>query len=301
MQLVVTIFNSAGEVVRHFFTGTSQNLLTGFAISSSSLAQGGGGVTLSFGGEIQGGGNSLVWLGTNDNGQPVSGGTYTIMVQTTDPYGSVQSWTKSVTVIPQALSQSLDIYNSAGELVATLNPSSFSSLPIVNIGFGNSSRSAFVLGSGSGVKFMMQNSSGGQVTTTWDGKSNSGQVVSPGSYIVQLVDNDNGRIVVQSKSFVVLGDLSSSSFRLIMGPNPVGPTDHELVFSFSGIQAGQTAHVKLYNVAGELIGQAAGSVGGNRVVVRVGNWSSGLYVVVAESHDGPMVVSRQLQNFAVQR
>lgn len=264
------------------------------------MVAGGTGVTINFGAEIQGGGNSMAWLGTNDNGQAVSGGSYTIQVQTTNAFGSTQSWTKAVTVLPQSASQILDIYNSAGELVATINPASFSSGPITNLGFANSSKSAFVLGSGGGVKFVMQDSNG-TVSTTWNGKSNSGQMVAPGSYLVQLVDNEDGRVVIQSKGFVVLGDLTPVTFEVVAGPNPVGPMDRELVFNVTGLQSGQNAYVQLYNIAGERISQSVGVIGANKLTLSIGNWSSGLYVAVVESTEGPNVISRKLLHIAIER
>jgi hypothetical protein len=300
MQLVVTIFNSAGEVVRHLFTGNSQNLTSGFTTSTTGLVSGGAGVTLNFGGEIQGNGTSLTWNGTNDNGQPVSGGTYTIQVQTTDPFGATQSWTKSVTVMPQANSQSLNIYNSAGELVATMNTASFSSSPITNVGFGGSGKAAFVVGSGGGVQFVMQNSSTTPVVQSWNGKSNNGQIVSPGSYIVQLVDNSNGHVVMVSKEFIILAG-PTQAFDVIAGPNPIGPTDKTLVFSVTGMLPGQNASVKLYNVAGELISKGVGAVGNSKIVFKVGNWSAGIYVAVVESCDGPTIIFRKLFRVAVER
>lgn len=298
---MVTIYNSAGEVVKHLFSGPSQALSSNFTISNSAILQGGPGVSLEFGAVIQGGGNSLIWLGTNDGGQFVSAGSYTIQVQTTDPFGAVQSWTRSITVLPQSSSQSLVIYNSAGELVATLNPSEFTSKSVTNIGFGSSSKSAFVLGSGGGVQFQMQDSSGNQVLGTWNGKSNSGQMVAPGSYILQLVNNNEGNLVVQSKGFVVLGDISQSSFSILAGPNPVGPMDKELVFNIVGVQSGQTASIQLYNLAGELVSQAAGVSGGSRIVMKLGNWSSGIYVAVAELSSGLEVLSRKSVKVAIAR
>jgi flagellar hook assembly protein FlgD len=300
-QMTVTIFNSAGEIVKHLFLGTSSIMPGGFTLSASGLVEGGKGVDLIFPGEIQGGEKSLVWTGTNDNGQPVSGGTYTIQVQTTDPFGNIQTWTKSVAVLPQISSQSLNIYNSAGELVTSMNTTAFSSSPITNIGFGGTSKAAFVLGSGGGVQFVMQNSNGGQVLETWNGKSSSGQVVSPGSYIVELVSNGNGTIVMQSKGFVVLGDINQPSFTVLAGPNPVGPSDKELVFNIKGIQAGENASVQLYNVSGELISQGVGANGSSKMLLKIGNWSSGIYVAVVEVNAGPSVLNRTLLKIALDR
>lgn len=301
MQLSINIYNSAGEVVKHLFSGTSQNLPGGFSMNSTTLSPGGTGVSISFGGEISGGATSLVWLGNNDNGQPVSPGSYTIQVTQTDPFGAVQSWTKAITVMPAAVTQSLDIYNSAGELVDQINTSSISTLPLSDVALNNPSNSAFVVGTGAGVKFVLHNTSGAQVLETWNGKSSTGQTVAPGTYIVQLVDNGPSRTVLISKSFTVLDGAGAPSFDVIAGPNPVGPSDKELVFSLNGIQSVEFASVELYNVAGELIASGSGSLGSNRVVMKVGNWSSGIYVAIINANQGMVVISRKIYKIAVNR
>jgi hypothetical protein len=302
MQVVVTIYNSAGEVVKHLYSGSSQNFPNGFTLSSTAVAPGGSGVSLDLGGKIQGGGSTLTWLGSNDNGQSVSPGTYTIQVVQTDPFGGIKSWTQAVTVMPAAVTQSLDIYNSAGELVRQINTASISSLPLNDINLNNPSNSAYVVGTGAGVKFILHNTSGAQVPETWDGKSSTGQTVAPGTYIVQLVDNGPAHSVVMSKSFTVLDGAGAPSFDVIAGPNPVGPADKELVFSLNGIQAGEFASVELYNVAGELIASGSGSLGNNRVAMKVeGNWSSGIYVAIINANQGIIVISRKIYKIAVDR
>ena len=299
--MVVNVYNSAGELVKQLFSGSSQVLPNGFTLSAPSLVQGGAGVSLTFTGQLQNGGSSLIWLGTNDAGQPVSGGNYTIQVQSTNPFGQTQSWTKSVVVFPQTASQALNIYNSAGELVATLNTSTFTTQSITTIGFGTNTKAAFVLGSGGGVPFVMQDAQGKPVTYTWTGTSNSGATVAPGTYMVQLVSNTNGVVVMQSKEFEVLGDMSQPAFDAVAGPNPVGAFDKQLVFVVSGIQSNESADVKLYNIAGELISQSVGAVGGGKVVLSIGNWSSGIYVAVVERLQGSSVISRKLLHIAMER
>ena len=182
-----------------------------------------------------------------------------------------------------------------------MNTSTFSTKTITNIGFASSGKPAFALGAGGGVTFEMNDSTGAPVFKTWNGTSNTGASVAPGTYMVQLVDNNNGSVVLQSKEFEVLGDLSQPAFDAIAGPNPLGPTDKILAVNVSGIQSNEFASVKLYNLAGELISQGLGAVGGGQVILNVGDWSSGIYMVVVERMQGAGVVSRKLLPIAVER
>jgi len=66
------------------------------------------------------GSSTVVWDGNNDNSGSVGGGMYTIKAEIVDPFGQVTSLVQSVQVLPGGSQQSLDIFNSAGELVRTI-------------------------------------------------------------------------------------------------------------------------------------------------------------------------------------
>jgi hypothetical protein len=301
MTMVVGIYNSAGEQVKQLFSGPSQDSPQGFALDASSIVAMGGGVNLSFGGALSGLGNTLTWVGDNNSGQAVGGGTYYVKAEMTDAFGATQAWSQAVNVLPQAAAQSLKIYNSAGELVATLDATSFSGQTLTRLGFSKGDSAAYALGSGGGVDFVLQDSGGNQVSTHWDGKSSSGATVKPGSYTVQLIDNNDGKVILVSKGFVLLADPAASSFSVVAGPNPVGPATKQVVFAMKGLKSGEHAVLRLYNLGGELISQGSDSAGSGKIVLNIGNWSSGVYVAVVECRDGGAVVSRKLIRMAVQR
>lgn len=300
-RIAVTIYNEAGEVVRHLFTGVSQLSPSGFNTSVAAFVGNQGSVSVGLNGKIQGESGSLVWTGTNDNGQGVSGGIYYITVQSTDPFGAVQSWTKAVTVLPPPAQQTLDIYNSAGELVIQLNTAQISSLALTNVGFSNAAKSAAVLGPGLGVDFLLQDTSGRQISYVWNGENGQGSTVAPGSYIIQLVNSNGGRQVVTTKGFEILAAPLASSFNVTVGPNPIGIGDRQLVFGLRGLGFGQGVTVKLYSLDGELITQGLEAVGSQQVVIKVGNWSGGIYMAVIELRQGEMVLERKFVKVAVSR
>lgn len=295
--------------MKHLYSGASQ-VLNGFQLSSNGLLEGSSGVQLNFPGQIQGGGSSVTWTGTNDGNQFVSGGIYTISVQTVDSFGNVRSWTQAVSVIPETTSEVLNIFNSAGELVDSINPqpylpastSSTSQVSLNSIGFPSGDKASFSVGgnTSNGVQFVVQTSNGGEATIPWNGRSSSGQIVAAGSYIVELVDTAQNGQIVMSKSFQLIA-APTGNFSVTEGPNPVQPSTKFIVFNINGMEVGDYPVVRLYNIAGELVGQASGQENAAQVVLNIGNWSSGIYIAVLEAHLGQSVSSRQVLNIALIR
>jgi flagellar hook assembly protein FlgD len=76
---------------------------------------------------------------------------------------------------------SVDIYNSAGEVVKTI-PVQSSSQPINNISLSSGSLITTLQGSGSTIQIYYN----GNLIGTWDGSSNSGKPVSNGSYVIKV-------------------------------------------------------------------------------------------------------------------
>jgi flagellar hook assembly protein FlgD len=115
----LVIYNSAGEAVKHINLSGS---VTGFGIPlgnaqfapvfNSSGANTSG--ALSITASMAGGGTALYsWDGTNDQGQPLSGGTYNIQLTYASPSGQNTEMVRSVTLIKTAGGVSL-----AGSTVA---------------------------------------------------------------------------------------------------------------------------------------------------------------------------------------
>jgi hypothetical protein len=154
------------------------------------------------------------------------------------------------------------------------------------------------------VAFEVPQGAGGQSTLTWNGKNSQGQLVSSGSYTVELIDQGPAgqSTIVTSKGFEVLDAPGSSGPPQVhIGPNPLGPNDRELVFAYGALPQGTEAAVKLYNLAGELVAQGIDAMGSGKIVLQTGHWSAGIYIAVFETREGGSLVSRQLLRMAVQR
>src|SRR6185369_661699 len=111
----VRVFNSAGEEVGILYealglyaqpTGLSP-LQPGF------LPDSGGKGTLS----LDGTGLTLSWDGKNAQGQIVSSGVYYVSVEVKDPFGKLVTWTAALSVIRTEAFATVQVFNSAGELV----------------------------------------------------------------------------------------------------------------------------------------------------------------------------------------
>jgi flagellar hook assembly protein FlgD len=306
-HLSVVLYNSAGEAVKHLFTGSSQDEPGGFTLSSTVLSEGTslGSVNLDFAGKLNTGSSTLTWTGLNDDAQYVAGGVYTIKVQQTDDFGNVQTWTREVSVLPATTQQWLRVYNSAGELVAALDPSSLGAgavLTSVGLPPNQNTFSLPANAGGSGVPFQVQvQGSSTPLTLNWDGRNSQGQMLASGPYTVQLVNIQAGSSqIIMSKGFTILAPLTQAPL-VRMGPNPIGPTDQNLVFSFTALPAGQSASVRLYNVAGELITQGTSSSGGGKIMLHIGPWSAGVYLAIFEVREAGGLRSRQVLRVVIAR
>lgn len=91
----------------------------------------------------------------------------------------------------------IDAYNEAGEKVRTIGTSSVSSsITAVTALLDGSPSSVFVPGAGSDISFVFGNMtspgqpSAGNVIFTWNGETDSGQIVAPGVYYIKITDVD---------------------------------------------------------------------------------------------------------------
>jgi flagellar hook assembly protein FlgD len=309
-KVEITVYNSAGEAVDHLFDGASQNLPGGFTLNSNLVAPGGAGVTIQLGGLLQGGKNSLTWLGLNDGGQYVTGGIYSIQIKQVDPFGTINTWSQQVSVLPPDQQQSIAIYNSAGELVTRLDDSSVLSTPtaqVTGIGFANG-QSTFVLPNASsgagGVILALKEANGTVVSLPWNGRNSQGQEVASGSYTVQLVNQGMASsVILDSKVFTVLDAPGSGTPKVFTGPNPLGPADKVLTFAYT-LPSGEAASVKLYDAAGELVAGGVSAVSSGapgKLSLKVGNWAAGIYLAVFEVWDSGSLKSRHLIKVAMSR
>jgi hypothetical protein len=274
MHVSASVYNAAGELVRRLYEGPSQAWPGGFSIDRGAFVAGEGGVAVGFAG------TSLTWLGDNDEGQKVGGGVYVLKLDVTDPFGSVESWERSVEVLPAPAAQALDIYNSAGERVARLGAASASGLPLTGLGFRNPDKAVYAPAEGASVEFLLRDAAGAAVGASWDGRSDLGRQVAPGTYTAQLVDLRGGRMAVVSKTFTLLR-AAGEAFNALAAPNPAGPGDLFVGIRVGGLRQGEAAWARLYALDGALAESAAPSADGV-IRLKLAGLAPGTYMAVLE-------------------
>jgi hypothetical protein len=302
----VTIYNEAGEVVRQVFNGAAASQPNGLTALQQPLAAGGGLLL-----NVLGGGNglsALEWDLDNNNGQPVSGGMYYVKVQTIDPYGNVTAYSQAVPVLPPASSDSLSIYNSAGELVrqiqlpAGLSP--LSDFSVAGLTVGSSGPDAGV----TAVSFTLKGAAGATSTWGWDGRNSVGQPVASGVYLVRLVHSALGQATTVKTLSVTLLAVPGSAAELSLSQARVGPQpwlggggpQGALKAQYPALP-GLAVEARLYDLAGELVGQGADPQGTGTLELTTGPLAGGIYVLKLQAFQGQAALARRMVKVAVAR
>ena len=282
-RVTVILYNEAGEEVKKLFDGTSSGQPSGF---SSTYLPGTPSGTVPLALLISGGGTlgALVWNADNDNGQAVAGGTYYVKVETTDPYGTISAFSQGVQVMAPAATDSLAIFNSAGELVReVLLPAGSSRVTDIAV----SGASAGPLGKGPAVLFNLTSAGGVASVYGWDGLNGQGQPVQSGTYMVRLVHTEFGKGAIVKTVAVTVLALPGSDEELALGAAVAAP--QPWVSSAAGAAAGLTVvypplpgrqvQADLFNLAGERVATGKDADGGGRLSVPMDALSGGIYLL----------------------
>jgi len=306
-QLVVTIYNSAGEVVRGLYSGPVQVLPTSVNLSSSSstnpdILATGGTLTLSLPGQLGNGATSLTWSGTNDQGQPVVSGIYTFKLELVDQYGHISTLNQQVTVMDTQGQNVLAVYNSAGELVyhevLTRLPPSVVSFTLQSPSFVAAFDASGNPLPGTGLLLTYQDVNGVTYTEPWYGVGMDGQALSSGVYTVQLlrtVGSSSSILESQQVTLIRRGGQLQGGAKVY--PNPImGNGKATLSFLPS---AGAIAQAQVFNMASErVLVQSALSESGS-MTLDTSHLSAGIYVVEFTKKQNDSILVRQLIKVAI--
>ena len=307
LRVTVAIFNSAGERVAVLYEGSAQTVaaLPGL-VDVPSLA--GGPISVDIQGIVSANIGVLHWDGSNANGQWVSNGMYYLQTTTTDSFGAVNTVAESLAVVGAPKKASLEIYNSAGELVRTLSVSGLAALPTDlqvedNAFFGGSGADGQSAQAGLRVDLKVGQTGSQQVL--WDGLNDQGAPVSSGTYVIKLAYNEAGqRTVIKSVSVSLLQNPDSPAqaavASAILGPNPWQPGSGVPLKLFYTPSPQGHAGVRVYNLAGELVAQAADPGDTGCIGLPVFG-AEGIYLVDFEVRSGNAVLARRVLKAALVR
>jgi flagellar hook assembly protein FlgD len=303
------VFNSAGEQVDSVYSGYAQNSISQAQETVLGPQSNGEPVVVTITG-LGGNAADLVWTGTNQNGQAVQGGIYYIKLCSTDVFGTVTCQVYTVTVQPPSSAPTLQIYNSAGEVVDTLNVAGLSAAPVnLELQSGQSggvipSSNPKALTPTGGVTFNVVLQNGTAVPVYWNGLSASGQPLASGTYMVQLSSSQAGaQTLVKTLPVTLLASQNQSveamAASALVVPNPVvsGANGFSVRYEGDGVDS---AVGVLYDLAGERVAQASQMpVSGPGLLQFSAKLSGGIYVLDFEVADSKVALARRVLKVAI--
>ena len=264
--MIIGAYNSAGELVKLIFNGGAQYLPGDLKLSADVVPGGSGSLSISFPGYLidpntGGPTNSVLWLADNNGGQFVAGGVYYIKAEIIDTFGQTTTLQRSVQVVSVAPQNYLRIFNSAGEVVASIplpvnsGTGRFASMKLSDDKFGPKYDEASGAIVGGSLQVLAMDEHGHEYPSYWDGKNSQGVPVASGNYTAELVYNapgGGGTHVIQAKSFIVLQSGNAATLAGSFAyPNPILHGE-EIKINYP-LSATYSTAARLFNVAGELI------------------------------------------------
>jgi flagellar hook assembly protein FlgD len=318
----ITIYNSAGEVVRRLYQGGVSLLPDGVMLDSEVL--GDQEIHLLFPGKLASdGSSSLAWDGTNDNGQYLENGTYTIKIEARDQFGHVTAQVKQVSLVSPRGENEVALYNSSGEIVLRYNiaalmrdaqnialrgsnNSRMPDLMDMSLPEGDSFAQAYDPQTGQALSALLvtfTDENGDKYSWKWDGRNQVGQRVQSGTYILALLQTrGNSQVTVVTRQVVVISTATApaSASSAILVPNPVVGADKEAwteVVYKPALNA--QAWVVVYNLAGEKVGQGGDPLKTGKVRINLDRLSGGVYLVRFTLNDGKAIFDSKMLRLAV--
>jgi hypothetical protein len=281
-QISVRVYNEAGEVVQTLYDGSASVLPQALNLDRDAFVGGLDRVSLLLPGVLSNAPLGLGWSGSNANGQPVAAGSYYIKLESTDPFGTTQSYIKPVIVLPGTTVSSLRLVNEAGETVwhqtigAAVTGLSLSSDTVALEGEGNGTGAA-------AVKLTLQLADGSTQVVPWYGSNDQGRLVDSGVYQVIVSSTQPGQAAsVSTKRLTVIrsadGNLLGSA---MLGPNPAKDVDR-LTLSYTPVAGLDGATAELYTLAGGRVAVGMDPALSGTLRIELGNLSGGVYLCVVK-------------------
>jgi hypothetical protein len=284
-RIEVSVYNAAGEVVRSLYRGAARIRPGHISLDSPSLSLGQASLRIDVMGSLADGQPSLYWDGANDSGQLVSTGSYYIKMDSVDPFGATSSAIVSVSVLEARGSQRLAVYNSAGELMRSME------LPqgLELSGFELAEGILLLGGEAPAPKSLGIELRSGQNQVhqiQWDGKNSRGDFVDSGVYSIVLLSRKAGSETrVFSKDVQVLrapmGNPASGAHALL-NPLPAGRAAFSIAYP---AHPGRQASAVLYSLSGERVSQASAPGGQGILLIPCNHLGPGIYLARLELRD----------------
>jgi hypothetical protein len=191
------------------------------------------------------------WDGRNDQGQLVDSGFYFAEMTVKGPnFGQSTTFSRTVSVTRSNFQASVDIYNSAGELVWHVQVPQQSALTAKLL-----SSNSFAPEPGSVLTINFSTGAGGSVT--WDGTNLQGIKVQSGTYLVKVTGRDDyGKVKVVVDSVQVLDLPGQGLAKAVAVPNPLPASQSRVTVWLAGLDVAANpgrAKADVYNLKGEAV------------------------------------------------
>jgi hypothetical protein len=269
----VKVYNSAGEEVGILYEALGLYLQpTGMSVIQGGFLPDSGGKGLL---SLEGPGLTLAWDGKNAQGQIVSSGVYYVSVEVKDAFGKLETWTSPLSVIRTETFATVQVFNSAGELVWSQKQPLTSTAQL-----SLSSRELLPTTTGSGLK--IQYGAGASDFILWNGLNSAGLAVTSGIYIIEVTQDSPGAAKKVYTASVTVLQLSGQIFdALLPSANPVPAGMNQVTITLTGAGSGTVATGGAYSLAGDLVGTLSGT---NTLTWDIpGTLASGVYLVRVEA------------------
>jgi len=286
----VNVYNSAGEVVKTILLKRFAQPVNNISMPSNtitSLTGPGGTIQIYYEGVLIG-----TWDGTNNNGSPVSNGDYRIQLDSAGPNGVVTSVSQKVMVNRGISTASVNVFNSAGELVRNLyqevQDSNDSQMTSMNLS-ANVFRPGISTAAGSpNVQILVMTSSSATVTLLWNGMNDTGMMVTPGQYAIEVhwTNGQGGVSDIKREILVMAG--SGTEGVVVARPNEllINKGISTTIFDGSKVANSTSLQVKVFTVTGELAAVLVSSSGTPMISWNATGMASGIYVASVQVFDG---------------
>ncbi len=200
----------------------------------------------------------------------------------------VTTVTRQATVSRSLVKVSVEVYNSAGEVVKHFygwvdDPLGARMTNVVLSGSALQPGAPAGQGQPSDVQIMIQ-TSGTAVTLSWEGTNDQGSYVSPGEYLLQAHWFDGqGATTDISKSILVTAYGNRGAGTLVAQPNILTVSAGVTRTTFKDDSPENlTLRVRIYTLAGELAADFQGTPGTNQASWDATGYASGLYLAAVD-------------------
>jgi uncharacterized repeat protein (TIGR01451 family) len=235
----LVVFDSAGEEVRNLVSGgrfsrypSDWKILNPLALPDSGQDA-----------VFYASGTEFLFDGRNDQGQALSAGSYEVRLSIKDPFGKVTTFSGGVSILRAAMSTTLCVSNSAGELLRCLDIRYQGAATMPQ---GPGSLSAAVLATGKSTVLSWSNAS-----ASWDGTDAQGNPVHSGVYVLTLTETMPTQVLVKAWQVEVL-ESGQTPLSLALSSNPWRSGSLKVSWGTG------EATVRMYNLSGELVGTSGG-------------------------------------------